>query len=470
MKIKRYAYVCLFLYSLNAFCAVPEAVVVPAGNDIRPEDYQRKESGSPGKNVVTNTELGRDPELAGKFLSQAVEDGAWDIVRSILPIYAGSANPDPVLISYAQGALAWSEKDYKRSIAIYRGILAANPQLVRIRLDLAKMLYENQQYDSAKYQFEKASADRLPLVVQENVQSYLQAIERIHDWSGTVDFSYLNDDNVNNASSGRYVDIGGKRFLRNPDSYPQKGHGFSYAGSAQRDLHLSDNHSLRLQGVVYGRSYWDNHKYDDILARSYVGYSYSDAKQRISLLPFYEKRWYGNDAYSSGFGVRTEYTRYFSSNWQLSNAIEYQGLHYDSARYRYQDGQSSLFSTTVGYAFSSRLALYGGADLGKQNTRLEADTNNLVGLRTGFEAEFPYRLSASFLIGILERKYADDDDIFSIRRKDREDNYLLSLWHRDFSVLGVMPKLNFSYKKVDSNIEYYSYEQFRVFLSATQAF
>jgi len=129
-----------------------------------------------------------------------------------------------------------------------------------------------------------------------------------------------------------------------------------------------------------------------------------------------------------------------------------------------------FLSTTLGYAFSSRLALYGGLDACVQKTQSGSDSNHLAGLRLGYEAELPYGVSASMLFSVLERKHEDDSDIFAVRRRDKEKGYLVSIWHRNVYFWGIMPKLNFSYRQVDSNIDYYSYNQRRVFLTMTRAF
>lgn len=460
----------LSLVPAFAIAAPPENLPIPAGVDIRPEDHRKVQAPATGTQRVTDETLKGDPALAARFLNQAIEDGQWDIVRSILRVYREEPQRDPILLAYAEGALARQDGDYAKAIALYRATLAEHPELTRIRLDLARMLFENRQFDAARFQFEKARAEPLPAAVQENVQRYLAAIDQAEKWTGSLDLSYLDDDNVNNASSSRYIDVGIHRFSRNKDAYPQSGHGLYYGGSLLRDFPLADHHSIRYQGQITGRSYWDNHQFDDVTARNYLGYSYSDAQQRLSLLPFFEKRWYGTQPYSSGAGLRTEYSRLLSSNWQSSSALEYQRLNYDNSKYSYLEGHDVLLSTTLGYAFSSRLALYAGVDLGTQETRFDSESNRLAGLRLGYEAELPYGLATSMLFGELERTYAGDSDIFSVRRRDNERSYLVSLWHRNVYFWGVLPKLNFSYRQVDSNIDFYSYDQKRVFLTLTRAF
>lgn len=470
MKKEFAAALLLSLIPVLAPAAPPENMPVPASVDIRPEDHRPGQEAAAVNQRVTDETLRGDPALAARFLNQAVEDSQWEIVRSILKVYRKIPQRDPILLAYAEGALARQDGAYEEAIAIYRTMLIEHPDLTRIRLDLARMLFENRQFDAARFQFEKARAEQLPPAVLENVERYLVAIDRGQTWTGSLDLSYLDDDNVNNASSSQYIEVGGHRFIRNEDAYPQSGHGLYYGGSLQRDFHLADHHSIRYQGQVTGRSYWDNHRFDDVTTRNYLGYSYSDAQQRLSLLPFYEKRWYGTEPYSSGGGLRTEYSRLLSSNWQSSSALEYQRLKYDNAKYSYLDGHEVLMSTTLGYAFSSQLAFYAGVDGGGQTARSDSDSNRMVGLRLGYEAELPYGFSTSMMVSALERQYADESDIFSVRRRDNEKGYLVCLWHRNLYFWGIMPKLNFSYRQVDSNIDFYSYDQRRMFLTVTREF
>lgn len=42
-------------------------------------------------------------------------------------------------------------------------------------------------------------------------------------------------------------------------------------------------------GTVNGKSYWNNHDFDDVTSRAYAGYQWRDYRQQFALLPFYEK-------------------------------------------------------------------------------------------------------------------------------------------------------------------------------------
>ena len=82
----------------------------------------------------------------------------------------------------------------------------------------------------------------------------------------------------------------------------------------------------------FGKSYWDNHEYDDLSNRTFIGYAYKTAKQTFRLKPFYEKRWYGGESYRRGNGVRLELTHWLNPNWQIALAGEF-------AKQRYFDSE-----------------------------------------------------------------------------------------------------------------------------------
>ncbi|OOF47348.1 surface lipoprotein assembly modifier [Rodentibacter trehalosifermentans] len=78
---------------------------------------------------------------------------------------------------------------------------------------------------------------------------------------------------------------------------PQTAHGIAYSLSLGKDFNLGNRYYLAFENELFGKSYWDNHDYDDIYNRTSLGVRYKTAQSTLSLLPFYEKRWYGGESY-----------------------------------------------------------------------------------------------------------------------------------------------------------------------------
>lgn len=461
----------LLLLPAVATAAPDDNTLIPAApNFDRLTPASRAIDGSARMMRVNNAQLANQPELTKALLDQAVRDEAWPAVKTLLPVYTRAPAADAVLIHYAKAGLARSEGHYGDAIGHYRAILSEHPDYAAVRLDLARALYEDRQFDAAEYHFQRVQGMAPPPAVAESVQRYLQRIQSQDRLSGNISVSYLNDSNVNNASNDKYIRVGDKLFIRNKDTYPQRGEGVWFNGALQQDVPLQDRHSLRFLGTVTGKSYWNNHRFDDITSRLYAGYRWQDFRQQFSLLPFYEKRWYGTEAYSAGPGVRMEYSYLLSPSWQISQVVEYQKMHYDNALYDYLAGDNRYISTTLSHVVNARLSVFMGGDIAWQNTTTTSETNRRYSLRSGLETDLPYGLSAGVMGALAKRHYDDDNDIFGVRRQDDERMGMLSLWHRDLHFMSVMPKINLVYKKVNSNIDFYDYTQRNVWLTFDKRF
>ena len=463
-------FVTLFLPAL-ALAAPTDNMLIPAAPHFERLTPRTSDEQVSAKTLrVSNQQLETQPELTTALLNQAVRDEAWPVVKSLLPVYERLFAPDEVLIHYAKAGLARSEGHYDEAIEHYRAILSTHPDFAAVRLDLARALYEDRQFDAAEYNFERLNTTNPPLEVAQRINTYLKQVRSQDRVTGNLSVSYLNDSNVNNASTGKYIRIGDKLFIRNKEAYPQRGEGFWFNGALQKDVSLYDRHSLRFLGTVTGKSYWNNHRFDDITSRLYAGYRWQDFRQQIALLPFYEKRWYGTEAYSSGPGMRAEYSYLLSPSWQISQALEYQKLHYDNAQYDFLAGDNRYISTTLSHVVNARLSVFFGGDIAWQNTSTASETNQRYSLRSGVEADLPWGISAGLMGALAKRHYDDDNDIFGVRRQDNEQIGMLSLWHRDLHFMSVMPKLNFVYKKVNSNIDFYDYTQRNIYLTLDKRF
>lgn len=95
--------------------------------------------------------------------------------------------PDDVELAFKLARRAIELSDYEAAIGIYERILFYNPQLVRVKLELARIYYRLGSYESARSYFD-AIKDSPVLTEAErrNVAGYLSEIERrlaTNQWS-----------------------------------------------------------------------------------------------------------------------------------------------------------------------------------------------------------------------------------------------------------------------------------------------
>ena len=126
------------------------------------------------------------------------------MIKKLLEIYRTFPNRDPIMERFAEGKLAAITENYTLAIEHYREILAKNPNLNPVRIELAIALFNQKQDGAAKDQFEKAqTAEDLPPQVKRLIDAYLEALKERDSWNLDFSFNYVRDTNVNNVGSER---------------------------------------------------------------------------------------------------------------------------------------------------------------------------------------------------------------------------------------------------------------------------
>ncbi|MCI5764792.1 surface lipoprotein assembly modifier [Actinobacillus porcinus] len=416
---------------------------------------------------ITLEQLKQNPVLTHELLTRAIYARNPEMIKKLLEIYRTFPNRDPIMERFAEGKLAAITEDYTAAIEHYREILAKNPNLNPVRIELAIALFNQKQDGAAKDQFEKAqTAGDLPPQVKRLIDAYLEALKERDSWNVDFSFNYVRDTNVNNVGSERQVVLeNGGVLTRSESMLPQTAHGLAYSLDISRDFNLWRSHYFTVGNEFWGKSYWDNHEFDDISNRTFVGYAHKIAKQNFRIKPFYEKRWYGGESYRWSNGARVEFSRWLSPNWQLSTAGEFSKQRYlDSTS---QNGNNKLISATLLWARTPKQFFYLGSDFMAERTKVRQYGSDSKSLRLGWGQEWNWGISSRFGLSIMKREYKDiaklgNINLFSFgkRREDKIYGVSLSLWKRDWHIWGITPKLQLSWRKQDSNIsEMYSYTQ-----------
>ena len=398
--------------------------------------------------------------LAEQALNQAIERGDPNVMENMLKIYRTFPGTDPLLITFAEAQIAKKRGDLDRAIELYRQILAQRPELTPVRIQLAISLFNDQQDNAAQDQFEKSASDvNLPDDIRGLVNQYKLALEQRDDWQATLSVNYLRNENVNNVSSD--VQIEGTAFRKGESMLPKTAHGVGYFFDLERDFNLFNAHYLHLENMLYGKNYWDAHEYDDITNRTYLGYTHKSADQKWSVLPFYEREWYGNHRYKWVSGVRGEFNQWLNSNWQISGALEY-----GKERYHQNaglDGNVKVASLTLLWRPIPTRYFWTGVDFTRDNAQTKYYSYDLKTARIGWGEEWDWGISSRFSFSASKRDYKDNLVLgsvfyFSKAREDEIYHFNATVWKRDWHLWGITPKLNYHWRKQQSNFDsLYSY-------------
>ena len=412
--------------------------------------------------------LKADPIAFTKFLNDALAAQDMVTVKQLLPHYKALAVNDPMLINFADALVYRSEAKNKQAIAIYREMLAADPDFHPVRLNMAMAMQADRQYAAAKEQLQKLQAADLPPPVMAGIKNSLAQINRLEEWRFDASASYIRDDNLNDAPS-KSINMGGLNLVEQ-----ESGNGIQVSASANKRYNLPDNFYATLGGNASIKGYWDASDYNDYLFTASAGVGYEDAKNDVSVTPFVTKRIYDEDPYSLRKGVTVSGSRWVKPKLKLTatGIVSKETFDDENNANRETDGQ--FLGLNALYLKDAKEYFYGGLgtyrnDVPKSSI-ISYDRNSL---NVGWGREWKKGISTLATAGYAIKDYDDPADAYEpgtggylgyyntvggkpgTTREDKTTSLGLQIWKRDLTLYGLTPRLVFEYDTTSSNFGYY---------------
>lgn len=410
---------------------------------------------------------GQRAVLIAQALDVAIASEQIDDITFLLERYTQLpvAQQDSQLVLFAQ-ALVWRHKgQYHRAIKAYRKMLAVNPDLQPVRMALAISLFENSQDTAALDQFRKLqSQSDVPPEVSSQINFFIEALQARQSWQVSMSGQYLNDGNINNAPDDRIIPWGNGQLV-----LPEKesAEGIGYQLGIHKTHPLSDGWHAQIGLQASGKQYWDNQQYTNATVRGEIGFGYQNSRSSVSVLPFYEKRWFGKAPFSETAGLKVEASHWLHPQWQISGFGEVGRLSHEQRTFL--DGQITKGSLTALYRASPRQHWFIGVDTSRASAEDSSESNKHVGLRLGWGQEWQHGFSTQLQVS-AGRKDFDSVGVFNIVRQDEEYSANASLWRRDWHFKGITPKLTWNWNKTHSNQPFHNVDKHQVFVEMSKNF
>ncbi len=413
------------------------------------------------------------PLLEGSSLEESINFAIitkdWQKLEKLLAQYLTTTNFDPILYNYGLGALYRHQGRQKEAIALYQQILKDQPDLHYSRFDLAMMLYEDKRYAEAEVQLEAAKPYLSP-TLQGLVSQISGAITKAQKWQPTLNFSYESTDNVNQASDLKELVLGEATFIRSEDSLPQKAHGIRYNVGATQEKNLKGNHYIYKNADLKGVNYWDNSDYSELTLQASLGYRYKDIKQSWGFITTAEQNLLGGKRYNQNYAATLEYNRQVSNQWQISGSLSHLQKRYeDEDSANYYDGHANSTAWIVLYQPKPRWLVYGGADFMRDDLADQSESSDRQGIRGGM-AYSGDKISLRSSLRYAQRDFEADNFYYGEKRKDDEYQFSTTIGHKRLNWKGFVPKLNYAYQKIDSNLPLYERSNSTFFVEIDKSF
>ena len=375
---------------------------------------------------------------------------------------------DPNDLDFLAGTLALRRGDNKGAAEHFRAVLARDPTILRVRLDLARALFFDGDDEGAAYHFRLAQAAGLPPEVQSNVDRFLGEIRRRRHWTLDVLAGIAPDNNINAATVTKTVNLFGIPFQLDQNAQKSSGIGFVGAVSGGYQFDLDADRRLVVGAAANDLDYEGN-RFDDRSAGVFIGPRFilsGDAE--VTVKAEANRRWYAGRPYSWGAGGRIE------AEYALSPRILMSG---------WFDGQQVTYTQIAlddGPVFSTGMALTYGLDQASfvrgDFTLLREQTSDPA------FADFQYIPGISYYrdlpagFGVLVGANADwaryDKPlfVFGTTRRDSSASFRLGISNKRISWLGITPTITYVHTNRFSDIPLYAFERDRAEFSLNRSF
>ena len=384
---------------------------------------------------------------------------------------AGAAAMQQGLSKQAQRAL------HDEAIAALRAILVDRPELVRVRLELARAFFVKGQDGLAQRHFELVLAGELPLPVLINIRRFLDAMRERKRLTGYFGAAIAPDSNLNFASETEivYLDtIFGRLPFRREGAATERrsGIGLSVWGGGEYQQPFGERLRLRVGADVAQRDYGGG-EFDQTFLAAHVGPRWL-ASQRtdISLLGTAHRQWTGGRPQVDESGVRLEINHQLTPRFWLRGTAG--SRERDCRGCDWRDGPATEFTLAAVWTAAPVLQVHFTVGYDRDHARLESWRSLTRWVRVGSNLSLPL----GFTLGTsaqMRRTYYEGDGrahftLTGRQRLDRSLSFSITILNRAIAFYGFSPQIALVHEKRVTNAQAQSYDRNRAELRLVRQF
>ena len=416
------------------------------------------ESSATGKHTVTLPAI--------EFAQRAIIGHQYQLARVILTRLV-KERPKAVEPRFLLAKIEELQGNSENAVNLYRGILVDHPDEPRVRLDLALLLFNIRDDESAEYNLRLALGEKLPPPVEKNVFALLDTIRARSRFQYDLTVALAPDTNANTGSDQRTVTLFGLPATLSSEARSQSGIGGFVSMGVQYRQPIGEDYRLRVGAIGY-RTQYRKTSFDDMFARTYVGPQRLFTRGDMSLLAVVDKRWYGDLPYEQRVGPRVELEYDVSNAWRLLGGFEFLDTSYWHAQQ--MNGTYADLSVTPIYALSRTAYLQFILEYVREETRDPYLTDQIY--RFGFS--YHREIIGGFTIALQPEyemnPFKEPNPFFGVTRVDEVYRIGISTYNRRWQFRGFCPTLNYTFTNDLSNIGLYRYQRSQIQIGMTKEF
>ena len=362
---------------------------------------------------------------------------------------------------FLEGYVAAETGDLNGAAKEFRTVLRDRPDMIRARLELARVLMLQGKDSAADHHYRLAAeASDLPPEIEHTIREQRGIIRNRKSWYFNFDFGLAPDSNINGATSASTVDgyspLTGEPGTIILDDAARRKSGLGQTLGVQGGVRLRLDNGLAM--VIDGDGQVINQpgkSADDVSALLAAGPELTMKNgARVGIQAVGVGRWYGGKAAQKGGGVRINYQRDLSAGQRLGLRIEARRTESDFAK-AYGGWQFSGSGSYERVVNRTMVASIGGF-VRREDLRSKAYSSTELGVNAGIGGELPHGLNGGLSAGLSRAIFDEPIPLFSMDpRKEWRINGRAYLGLRSVRVLGFSPSITYSFTRNASNVRFY---------------
>ena len=361
------------------------------------------------------------------------------------------------------------------AIAAFRAMLVRRPELIRVRLELARAFFLKGEDRLARRHFEQVLAGKPPAAVALNVNRFLNIMRARKRWSLRVGAALLPDTNIGAGSDERiiYIDVNDQRlpFRRNQEELTTSGIGVSAWLGGEYQYPLGDpgpgsgasQWRLRAGGDLSRREYRES-RFDQMTLSGHVGPRWLIGRaSEISLLLSGLHQWTGSgleEPSHHDIGLRIEGRHRLNRRTTVTARASRHERRYDKEVLR--DGPITDVSLGVRWVTSPTVRIDASAGWGRERTEREHWRNSRRWVQLGATALLPWGFTVGGSGRLRWADYKGDWFPFTASGQSRSDltrTIRLFAHNRALTLEGFSPQISVTQEQRTSNAQLHDYER-----------
>ena len=350
------------------------------------------------------------------------------------------------------------------AIAAFRKMLVADPNLVRVRLELARAFYFKGEDSLARRHFEAVLAGGVPEPVAANIHAFLAEIRARRRWSIRAGFAIAPDTNIGAGSDERtiYIPVFGQPlpFERDEEELTSSGVGLVLWGGGEYQYPMGDTTRLRAGANVSRREH-SGSQFDEASVAVHLGPRVLiDARTEASVLATAGQRWAGTARDHHSLGGRIEAARRVSRSVTVYGRGSLKDRHYRTRTSL--DGAAGNISLGGAWVIAPTVRLELSASYGRDRPERERERHERYRVGAGVSVALPYGFTVSGGGNYRWTKFepgwfphVEDGGA----RKDETWSARASVYNRGFTLMGFSPELGVVHEVRNTNAQLYDYER-----------